>query len=284
DLSSWSTAFNGAEPIRADTLNRFAETFAPRGFRREAFSPCYGLAEATLIVSGGMKSDPPIIKYFRSEEFEGRQSMESAPDDGKPLVGCGQSLLDTQVIIVNPETLTKSSPEQIGEVWVSGGSVAQGYWNRPDEINRTFRAFIADTLEGPFLRTGDLGLLQNGELFITGRLKDLIIVRGLNHYPQDIEQTAERSHQSLRLGCGAAFSVEVDGEERLVVVQEIGRNQADYGAIIDRIRLRIAEEHELQPRAVVLIKSGSIPKTSSGKIRRQDCRAAYLDGTLECLA
>jgi natural product biosynthesis luciferase-like monooxygenase protein len=284
DLSSWSTAFNGAEPIRADTLNRFAELFAPCGFRREAFFSCYGLAEATLIVSGSKKSDSPIIKYFRSEELARHKGIESTAEDGTPLVGCGRGLLDTQVTIINPETFTKLSPEQVGEVWVSGGSVAEGYWNRPDETIQTFRAFTSDTLEGPFLRTGDLGLLQNGELFITGRLKDLIIIRGLNHYPQDIEQTAVRSHPALRPGCGAAFSMEVKGEERLVIVQEIDRHQADSDAIIDRICRTVAEEHELQPFAVVLIKSGSLPKTSSGKVQRRACRAAFLNGTLERVA
>jgi natural product biosynthesis luciferase-like monooxygenase protein len=284
DLSSWNTAFNGAEPIRADTLNRFAELFGPCGFHREAFFSCYGLAEATLIVSGSKKSDSPIIKYFRSEELERHQGIESTAEDGRPLVGCGRSLLDTQVIIVNPETLTKLPPEQVGEVWVSGGSVAEGYWNRPAETDQTFRAFTSDTLEGPFLRTGDLGLLQNGELFITGRLKDLIIIRGLNHYPQDIEQTAERSHPALRPGSAAAFSVEVNGEDRLVVVQEIDCHQADSDAVIDRIRRSVSEEHELQPVAVVLVRTGGLPQTSSGKIQRQACRAAFLDGTLECVA
>jgi natural product biosynthesis luciferase-like monooxygenase protein len=284
DLSSWSTAFNGAEPIRADTLNRFAEMFGPCGFRREAFFACYGLAEATLIVSGSQRSDPPIVRYFQTEELERHQGREGTAEDGRPLVGCGRGLLDTQVIIVDPETLTKRLPERVGEVWFSGGSVAEGYWNRLDETSQTFRAFTSDALEGPFLRTGDLGLLQGGELFITGRLKDLIIIRGLNHYPQDIEQTAERSHPSLRPGCGAAFSVDVNGEERLVVVQEIERKQADFDAIIDKIRLCVAQEHELQPFAVVLIKSGSLPKTSSGKTQRRACRAAFLNGTLERVA
>jgi natural product biosynthesis luciferase-like monooxygenase protein len=286
DLSSWSTAFNGAEPIRAETLNRFSETFAPCGFRKEAFFACYGLAESTLIVSGSKNADLPVIKRFQLKGLENNQVIESTSEDegARLLVGCGQSLPDAQVIIVNPETLTKCSPEEVGEVWVSGGSVARGYWNRSAETAHTFQALTSDTLEGPFLRTGDLGLLQDGELFITGRLKDLIIVRGLNHYPQDIELTVERSHPSLRPGCGAAFSVGVKGEEQLVIVQEIDRHQADPDAIINRIRRAVSEEHELQLFAALLIMPGSLPKTSSGKIQRHACRAAFLNRTLECIA
>jgi natural product biosynthesis luciferase-like monooxygenase protein len=286
DLSSWNTAFNGAEPIRAETLERFAEAFAPCGFRKRAFFACYGLAEATLIVSGSKNSDMPVIKQFQLHGLENNKGIEGASEDGstRQLVGCGRNLLETRVIIVNPETLSVCSPEEVGEVWVSGGSVARGYWNLPSDTTRTFCAFTSDTLDGPFLRTGDLGLLRNGELFITGRLKDLIIIRGLNHYPQDIELTVERSHSSLRPGCSAAFSVEIEGEERLVVVQEIDRNQADSDAIIEQIRRSIAGEHELELFAVVLIKAGSLPKTSSGKIQRRACRSAFLNGTLQPIA
>jgi natural product biosynthesis luciferase-like monooxygenase protein len=286
DLGSWRTAFNGAEPIRAETIDRFAEAFAPCGFRREAFYACYGLAEATLIVSGGRNSDPPLIKHFQTRELENKRAVESISedDDVRRLVGCGGAPPGAKVIIIDPESLTGCPPEEVGEVWVSGDSVARGYWDRASETNDTFRAFTSDTLEGPFLRTGDLGFLQGGELFITGRLKDLIIVRGLNHYPQDIELTVERSHPSLRPGCGAAFSVEVNGEERLVVVQEVDRHQEGFGEIIERIRRRVVEEHELQLYAAILIKPGSLPKTSSGKVRRRDCRSAFLDGAFECIA
>jgi natural product biosynthesis luciferase-like monooxygenase protein len=286
DLSSWTTAFNGAEPIRAETIERFAKVFEPCGFRKQAFFACYGLAEAALIVSGSKKSELPVIKRFQSRELGVNKSVASASEDGdaRPLVGCGQSLSGTQVIIVDPETLKRCSQGEIAEVWVSGGSVARGYWNRPDETEYTFRAYTSDTQEGPFLRTGDLGFLQDGELFITGRLKDLIIIRGLNHYPQDIELTAERSHSSLRPASGAAFSVEANREERLVIVQEIDRSQGDLDAIIDRIRRNVADEHELQPVAVVLLRPGSLPKTSSGKIQRRACRAAFLSGALEPVA
>ena len=286
DLSSWTSAFNGAEPIRAETLIRFAETFEPCGFRKQAFFACYGLAELTLVVSGGKNSDLPVIKYFQLQEIEKNRAVESVSQEGdtRRLVGCGRTLPGVRVIIVNPETLIECPPGEIGEVWVSGGSVAGGYWDLPAETARAFRAFTSDGLEGPFLRTGDLGLLLDGELFITGRLKDLIIIRGLNHYPQDIELTVERSHPSLRPGCGAAFSVEIGGEERLAVAQEIDRAREDVGVIIEQIRRRVADEHELQVFAVAILRAGSLPKTSSGKVQRQTCRSAFLDGTLELIA
>src|SRR5262249_6532801 len=255
----------------AETIRRFAEAFEPCGFRKEAFLSCYGLAEATLIVSGSKPSDPPVIKHFRTKALENNRAEEipSEAEQARPLVGCGKGLPETDVIIVNPETLKRCSPEEVGEIWVSGGSVAGGYWNRLDETKHTFHAFTSDTFEGPFLRTGDLGFLQNGELFITGRLKELIIIRGLNHYPQDIELTVERSHPSLRPGSGAAFSVDIRGEERLVVIHEVDRDSPNTDAIIDRIRRSIADQHELQLSAAVLIRPGSLPKTSSGKIERR---------------
>jgi natural product biosynthesis luciferase-like monooxygenase protein len=285
DLSNWETAFNGAEPIRVETLDRFAEVFEPCGFRRQAFFACYGLAEATLIVSASGKAKPPVIKRFQLQGLENNRSIESTSEDEKArlLVGCGQRLPGTEVIIVNPETLATCKPEEVGEVWVSGGSVTQGYWNRVAETDHAFHAFTSDTREGPFLRTGDLGLLQNGELFITGRLKDLIIIRGLNHYPQDIELTVERSHPSLRPGCGAAFSIDVGGEERLVVIQEIDRNHTNSNVVLNCLRQAVAEEHALQLFAAVLIRPGSLLKTSSGKVQRHACRAAFLNGTLECI-
>ena len=182
-------------------------------------------------------------------------------------------------------TLTQAADDQVGEIWVSGPSVAQGYWNRPEETERTFRAHLQDTGEGPFLRTGDLGFLKDGELFITGRLKDLIIIRGHNYYPQDIEQTAGKSHSRLRAGQGAAFTVEVDGRQRLVVVHEVERRQQrELEPVFEAIRHEIAAEHELPVEAIVLIKAGSIPKTSSGKIQRHACRQEFLDGTLEIVA
>jgi amino acid adenylation domain-containing protein len=286
DLSSWSVAFNGAEPIRQETLERFAAAFADCGFRKQAFYPCYGMAEATLMVSGGLKADPPVLKTIQADALERNQVVETNAEneDARPLVGCGHTLLEQQIVIAHPETLTGCQPDEVGEIWVSGPSVGHGYWNRPLETEQTFRAYLSDTGEGPFLRTGDLGFLPNGELFVTGRVKDLIIIRGRNLYPQDIELTAERSHPSLRLGSGAAFSVEVDNEERLVVVQELEfRQKPNLEEVSAAIRQAVAEEHEVQAHAVVIIKPGSIPKTSSGKIQRRATRAQFLAGQLEVI-
>lgn len=287
DLSSWNVAFNGAEPIRAQTLDEFVEAFGPCGFRREAFYPCYGLAEATLIVSGGYKLHPPVLRSVDSKSLEAGLAVEvSGADEGaRTLVSCGHNLPDQRIAIVDPETLVVCPDGKVGEIWVAGPSVAQGYWKRPDESERTFRAVIPATGEGPFLRTGDLGFIDGRELFVTGRLKDLIIVRGLNHYPQDIELTVEKSHTALRLDAGAAFMVETEGQEKLVVVQEIERRQTgDVMGVLDAIRRQVAQEHELLVEAVVLIKAGTVPKTSSGKIQRHACRDAFLQGTLEVVA
>jgi amino acid adenylation domain-containing protein len=286
DLSSWSIAFNGAEPVRHETLERFSETFGPCGFSPAAFYPCYGLAEATLMVSGSLKSFPPIIKAVQQSGLESGQVVEAAAANSKAqfLVGCGASLSEQRIAIVHPETLTECSPDEIGEIWVAGPSVAQGYWNRPAETERVFQARMLSEIDaGPFLRTGDLGFLKAGELFVTGRLKDLIIIRGLNHYPQDIELTVEKSHLALRPGSGAAFSVEVDGEERLIIAQEVDRHQSDRDAIVESIRRAVADEHELQAHAIVLIKPGSIPKTSSGKIQRHLCRANFMERTFKVM-
>ncbi|MFL5653802.1 MAG: AMP-binding protein, partial [Ktedonobacteraceae bacterium] len=284
DLSSWDIAFNGAEPIRQETLERFTEAFAPCGFRREALYSCYGLAEGTLLVSSSQKATIPVVRIFQSAPLEQNQVVmaeaESVGENGgtRTLVSCGQPVSGQKVVIVNPESLSLCLPDQVGEVWVAGPSIAQGYWQKPEETERTFRGYLADTGEGPFLHTGDLGFLQDGELFITGRLKDLIIIRGRNHYPQDIELTVEQSHPALRPGCGVAFSVDVLNEERLVIVQEVERQyrKLNVGEVVETIRHAVAEEHELQVYAVVLIKTGSIPKTSSGKRQRRACREGFL--------
>jgi acyl-CoA synthetase (AMP-forming)/AMP-acid ligase II len=285
DLSSWEVAFTGAEPIRAQTLDQFAATFEPCGFRREAFHPCYGMAETTLIVSGGLKTALPIVRQVEGLALEQNRVVATAGEQSgtRAIVGVGRSWLDQKIVIVDPESLTPCSANQVGEIWVSGPSVAQGYWNRPEETKQTFHAYLADTGKGPFLRTGDLGFLQDGELFVTGRLKDLIIIRGQNHYPQDIELTVEKSHPALRPGCGAAFAVEVKGSERLVVVQEVERSylrKLDVNELVGNIRQAVTAQHDLQVYATVLVKTGSIPKTSSGKIQRHACRSGFLSGSL----
>src|SRR5215213_740073 len=285
DLSNWRVAFNGAEPVRAETLERFASTFASCGFRHKSLYPCYGLAEATLVVSGGNPNHLPVVQTFDANALGDRRAIElPANEEGaRSLVSCGRELKDQHFMIVDTETMTECAPGKLGEIWVAGPSVASGYWQRPAETEQTFEAYLLDSGQGPFLRTGDLAFMRDGELFIVGRLKDLIIIRGLNHYPQDIEATVETAHPALRLGCCAAFSVEIDGEERLVVVQEANTGH-DFDAVIAAIREAVSTEHDVALHAVSLIKRGSIPKTSSGKIQRRASREGFLKGTFDTVA
>lgn len=289
DLSRWSLAFNGSEPVRAETLERFAAKFQSCGFRRKALYPCYGLAEATVFVTGGIKSVAPVVDRFDANALEQHHaiSQRQNADGGRTLVGCGFAWLDQRVVIVDPDTCLPCAENQVGEIWVSGSNVALGYWNRPQETEQTFGATIANTDQGPFLRTGDLGFYCQGQLYITGRRDDLIIIRGNNFYPQDIENTVERAQSVLRPGAGAVFSLELEGEPRLIVVHEVQRNQRgklDLKLIVGDIRESVAAEHGLSVHAVILIKTGSIPKTSSGKIQRGACRRQLLAGELEVWA
>ena len=286
DLSSWEIAFNGAEPIRKETLEQFIATFAECGFRRESFYPCYGMAETTLIITGGSKLLPPVLLPVQSAALLQNQIVPASENEAgiQTIVGCGQALQDLKILIVHPETLTRCQPNEVGEIWVAGPSVTQSYWNQPEQTDYTFRAYLKDTQDGPFLRTGDLGFLQEGELFVTGRLKDLIIIRGRNHYPQDIEWSVEQSHPSLQPSGSAAFAIDVAGEEKLVIAQEVKRSFLRNLAteeVIRAIRQAVVEEHELQVYVVLLLKPGSIPKTSSGKIQRHACRTSFLAGTWE---
>ncbi len=288
DLSAWRLAFSGAEPVRAETIDRFAEAFAPSGFQRRAFYPCYGLAEATLFVSGGLAEIEPGVRRVRAADLAQGRAVDAGPDEAsRTLVSCGSVALDHELAIVDPESGEQRPAGQIGEIWFGGGSVAQGYWRRPEESEQIFRARIAGTGAGPFLRTGDLGFVdEHGELFVTGRHKDLIIIAGKNHYPSDIEFTVEQSDPKLRPGCGVACSVADGGEERLVVIQEVGGNRSrlDAERVIAAIRGAIAQEHGVQVHDVVLIKQGSIPKTSSGKLQRRAARESFRTGGLEVLA
>jgi 8-amino-7-oxononanoate synthase/acyl carrier protein len=286
DLSHWSLAFNGAEPVRAETIDRFTKAFAECGFRREAFYPCYGLAEATLIVTGGYKQVPAVIRSFDGRALEQHEvrPVEAGTDGSRQLVGSGGNLLDQTIVIADPETGAACGENRVGEIWVSGPSVAQGYWGREEESKQTFGATLSDG-RGPFLRTGDLGFLSERELFVTGRLKDLIIIRGVNYYPQDIERSVDLAHPNVQKGAGAAFAVGDSGAERLVVVQEVERHRGlNFDGIITAIRRRISTDLDLTVSAVVLLKTGSIPKTSSGKIQRHACQAGYLAGTLAAVA
>lgn len=284
DLSSWEVAFNGAEPVRCETLKRFATAFEPCGFNWKSFSPGYGLAEATLVVSSCRQASPPVVRNFQTEAQEASTGINDAGVGvaSRQIVSCGPVLSGQEVVVVDCESLSTCPPGRVGEIWVAGDNVAQGYWNRPEETEATFHAYLSDTGRGPFLRTGDLGFLWGEELFISGRLKDLIIIDGRNIYPQDIEQTVEESHQALRPGCGAAFSIEVEGEERVVVMHEIerGYREADASEIIAAIRAAVATEHDLRLHAVKLLKAGTIPKTSSGKIQRYLCRSSFMAGSM----
>ncbi|WP_088241888.1 fatty acyl-AMP ligase [Calothrix rhizosoleniae] len=283
DLSSWSVAFSGAETVRAGTLARFAETFAPCGFRREAFYPCYGMAEATLFITGGAKTKPPVIKNVDADALtENRIVLGSG--NSRAVVSCGWGWLGDKIAIVDPESHIPRGEGEVGEIWVAGAGVAQGYWNEPSETERTFNAFLGE--QGHFLRTGDLGFLQDGELFITGRIKDVMILWGRYRYPQDIELTVEKCHPALRPSCGAAFSVEIEDDERLVIVHEVERSywrQLNVEEVAIAIRQAVAVEHTAEVYAIALLKTGSIPKTTSGKIQRRTCRSQFLAGTLNIL-
>ena len=281
DLSRWQVAFNGAEPIRSETIERFCDAFAASGFRKQSFVPCYGLAEATLLVTGGKPEQ--LAHTFRAPDLEQRRAVECRREDAvaRPLVTSGRAQF---VSIVDAEARALLPDGRIGEIWVANDSVAGGYFRNPAATEATFAARL-DSGQGPFLRTGDLGFVQAGELFVVGRSKDLIIIRGRNHYPQDIELTAEKAHPALRPGCGAAFAHEVAGEERLVIVHEVlSAEGAPADEAIAAIRQAVALEHEVQTHAVVLIAPRSIPKTSSGKIQRRACKAAWLAGELEVVS
>ncbi|HEU4455647.1 MAG TPA: condensation domain-containing protein, partial [Longimicrobium sp.] len=400
DLSTWELAFNGAEPVRAETLERFARVFGACGFRREAFFPCYGLAEGTLMATGSARREAPLVVRVRADalaagrvervaepadagaangivvgstsadvagpasigraagaadgsaagsaspesvsaaaaegasmdggaarsaspestsaesvspesasvaadggsmeggvarsastEVAGSPSAESAGaavEDGaaeelaRTLVGCGRCAPGQVLRIVDPETRVERADGGVGEVWVMGPSVARGYWRKEAETAEAFGGRIAGTGEGPFLRTGDLGFVDGGELYVTGRIKDLVIVRGRNHYPQDLEAVAERSHPALRPGNGAAFGLEVDGDERLAIAFELRREAmgADVEEVAAAIRAAVAAEEGLEVHAVALVRPGGILKTSSGKVQRRACRAAFLSGEL----
>jgi acyl carrier protein len=286
DLSCWELAFNGAEPVRADTLHKFAERFGPYGFNIRAFYPCYGMAETTLIVTGGYKDRLPMLRSFDGKQIDQRRVVPVSANHptARELTGCGRVLPEERVAIVDADMLNEVPAGRIGEIWVQGGSVAQGYWNKPEATYSNFHAYIAGSNEGPFLRTGDLGFFHEGELFVTGRLKDLIIVRGVNRYPQDIEQTVERASPRINSGEVAAFAVDLHDRERLIVVAEVERTRrSDWSDVVAAIRRDVTAEHELPPDAVILVRFGSIPKTSSGKIQRHACREDFLNDNLQII-
>jgi acyl-CoA synthetase (AMP-forming)/AMP-acid ligase II len=278
DLSSWQVAYVGAEPIRHATLEAFARFFEPCGFRRSAFLPCYGLAEATLFVTG--QRGPTYLEVCPKALEQGEPRPQSDVP-GQWLVASGRPPADVDLRIVEPETAVPLEDGRVGEVWVRAPQVGRGYWDNPEASALTFGGRLADGT-GPYLRTGDLGFLRAGELFITGRIKDLIIVDGRNHYPQDIEQTVQASHPALRPNAGAAFAIEGQDTERLVIVQEVERSWLceDPAPICASIRRAVAEQHDVSIHDLVLVRPNSVPKTSSGKIQRSHCGQLYLQGQL----
>jgi acyl-CoA synthetase (AMP-forming)/AMP-acid ligase II len=324
DLSKLRALWNGAEPIRHDVLRQFAETFAPCGLNPRVFIPCYGLAESSLLVSGVRWNEEPQVTFFsrRSVNAGAPEVVAADDEDAVAIVGCGRPAPDADVRIVDPDGGTELEAPRIGEVWVSGPSIGRGYYGRPDASKQTFEATLPDGT-GPFLRTGDLGFIWNGELHIAGRSKDLIIVRGQNHHPAEIERTAEESHGALRRGCSAAFAIDLDGEERVAIVCELERRyipdrrkgdsarpprsdrrqdtddrrqQApapgidapspgplDPKDVVTAIRQAVAQTHEVQVAVVCLVPPGSSFKTPSGKIQRKACRDAWLEGQLTVL-
>lgn len=302
DLSCWKVAFTGAEPVRASVLEAFAEKFAAAGFRREAFYPCYGLAEGTLYVTGGEPGAGAVVRHFSGSDLGLHKAVETSPFEAGSvsLVGCGKAGHGQEVLIVDPDTRERLQAGAIGEIWVRGNSVAKGYWKKPEETQKTFSGMIRgaegapdgpeegpdEPDAGPCMRTGDLGFMLDGELYVTGRIKDLIILRGKNHYPQDLESTLDGAHAFLVPGASAAVGWESDGEEKVVVFQELdrGARNADLTPVFQAIQESLALHHELSVAGIVLLRMGSIPRTSSGKIQRYACRKGLEAGTLEVVS
>lgn len=304
DLGSLEVLFCGSEPIAPRDLDEFAETFRDVGFKREALYCCYGLAEATLLVTGSTRGAGPIVESLDGvalSEGVARPCAADGSSKARIIAGCGRPAPGVDVAIVDTErtvetpggghAYTAVSDGAVGEIWVRGANVAAGYWQKPDLNRAVFDGRIAGPKgsDGPFLRTGDLGFIRDGELFVTGRLKDLIIVRGRNYYPQDIEHATQQCHPAFDANPCAAFSAPVEDEDGLVVVQEVDRHvhadwgSADWGSMVSLIRAAIVEEYDIAPASIVLVRQGSVPRTSSGKVRRHACARAFAEGALTVL-
>ena len=286
DLSSWTLAFNGAEPVRHDTMQRFTRAFAQCGFSKRAFYPCYGLAESTLFVTGGEKHQPYNTVKIASDALKQNRVELSTESDAPVFVGTGRTRLGQSVMIVDPERKTECPLGCVGEIWLTGKNVGKGYWNNPQATNETFKAKLKGSEEF-YARTGDLGFVHDGELYIAGRLKDLIIVRGNNYYPQDIELTVVNSYSGFKQDGAAAFSIDCNGNEMLVVLQEIEREwvrRIDTGEAINAIRAAVSRDHQLPLHSVLLLKPFRLLKTSSGKIQRKACKNAFISGEFEPIA
>jgi acyl-CoA synthetase (AMP-forming)/AMP-acid ligase II len=291
DLSSWKVALNGAEPVHADTIKRFIDTFAGHGFDPAAIFPAYGMAEATLLIAGGHRGSGHVTRTVSRSGLQAHAA--GAPvdrADTQTLVGCGRALVNERIAIVEPESRRRLPSDAVGEIWVNGPNVTQHYWRNAEATKTNLTAQMAGEDDGAnWLRTGDLGFLDvTGELFITGRIKDLIIVRGINHYPQDIERTVQALNRAFRQNCGAAFSVPDDsGEETLVVVQEVERTERhgiDSAEMTGIIRQGVTDQHELYARHIMLIRPGALPKTTSGKIQRSLTRQLWLERRFDDVA
>jgi acyl-CoA synthetase (AMP-forming)/AMP-acid ligase II/acyl carrier protein len=273
--------------VRPESYERFSAAFEPYGFRRQAFLPCYGLAEATLMVAGGPPGTVPASRVVDGAALDRHRIVDAAPrtPGARVIMGCGSIAPGLDLVIVHPEARTECAADEVGEIWVAGAGVAAGYWGRSDDTAAVFGAYVAESGKGPFLRTGDLGFVRDGVVFVTGRHKDLIVIRGRNYYPQDLERTVERAHTALRAGRGAAFSIDADGEERLAIIHEIDPDAGTMLAeVTTAIRNAVAREHQLHTHAVILIRPRTLPKTSSGKVRRPACRTAFDAGLLQVVA
>lgn len=290
DLSCWRVAYNAAEPVRADTLHKFSERFSSHGFTAEAFYPGYGMAEATVFITGGAAALKPLqLTVNRKALAEHRlELVDDAHSFATKIIACGSASFPHDVKIVDPQTTHALEQGKVGEIWFAGPSVSPGYWQLGELSDATFaQKIIDDQSNFAYLRTGDLGVIYRGELFVTGRIKDLIILRGRNYYPQDIELSIAKAHSAIRPGYVAAFSLVDTDLERLVVVAEIEREffrsmKADE--VVNAIRHRVALEHEVAVDQVVLLKPYKIPVTSSGKIMRRQTRQMLLDGELDMIA
>ncbi|MDM8515193.1 fatty acyl-AMP ligase [Desulfobacterales bacterium HSG16] len=318
DLSCWKIAFNGFDPVRADTIERFSKKFASCGFSKKSFFPFYGLAEATMTASCGIKNNLPVVCRVQAGAIEKNLIIPTVDSGEKTriIVGCGNVDCEQNIVIASPDTHKSCKPDTVGEIWISGKNVAKGYCEMPEETKKTFQAFLSDTGEGPFLRTGDLGFIQNNELFVTGKLKDIIVIQERIYYPYAIELIAEQSYSRLRPGCVAAFSTKVNEKNQLIIVAEAelrfkedadgqpGKSSyskrrtevmlpeytpADQSPLkpdeaFATIRNAIKKEFGLEVFEILLIRLGTIPKTSSGKIKRHACRVGFLKGTLNTVA
>lgn len=279
DLSSWEVAFNGAEPIRPETIDRFAKRFAPKGFRRQAFHPCYGLAESTLIVTGAKKGEDvsPLLLDDAALNQDRVKPVQPGQSE-RALISCGHPMEGLEVVVVNPRTLRRLGGDQVGEILIRGASVADGYWNNAKATREAFEVYLPaeDGGQGPYMRTGDLGFFRHGELFVCGRSKELIIIRGRNYYPQDIERAVDGVHPALRTGCLAAFGLSDGSEEKVGLIAEVREpRKTDFEDVVQAIRQAVSEKIQVKVHSIGLVPKDGVPKTSSGKIQRRLSQAQF---------